>query len=393
MVDFRQSDAASARHLVTQLAADLDWHNLPETADAVLQQALTVQQIPAPTFAEANRANYVADQFRALGLVDVSVDVLHNVYGRLPGTAGSEAAMIMAHTDTVFPLETDLATRQENDRYYGPGLGDNSLGVAGLLGLIQWLQAQQVVPAKDLWFVATVREEGLGDLGGVRAAYQRLQSQIRLVINLEGMAFGHVYHAGIAVRRMHITASTQGGHSWAHFGRPSAIHVILGLGARLAALDVSQKPRSTYNIGMIEGGRSINTIASDAGLWLDLRSETGEGLLDLEQQVSAQIRAAEHADVTLSAEIVGDRPAGGIAPTHPLVQIATLALERVDVKATLATGSTDGNIPLAAGCPTVTLGISRGGNAHRLDEYIEIGPIQDGMKALILTVVAAAMAD
>jgi di/tripeptidase len=223
----------------------------------------------------------------------------------------------------------------------------------------------------------------------MKAAYAQLADVVRLVINVEGLAYGHIYRAGIAVRRLHIRARSSGGHSWLHFGRASAIHGIMKLGAEIAAIVPPETPRTTYNIGMIDGGQSINSIATQASLWLDLRSESPDTLAALEIKVRDQVRRLTSGDLTFEIEVVGDRPAGAIPPEHPLVKAALETLDHLGTHASLETGSTDGNVPLAAGCPTVTIGITRGGNAHRLDEYIETTPIGNGLRQLIILALAA----
>lgn len=379
------------RDLVRKLDRALNWRSLPDVTRYTIEQSMTIQQIPAPTFHEHARASYVLKQFEALHLRQTSIDRENNVYGRLPGSRPDlPALMISAHTDTVFSSETDLTIRQENGLLYGPGLGDNSFGVGGMLGLLHMLRQQEITLERDVWFVATSREEGLGDLGGMKAAFRRLQDQLSGVINLEGLAFGHIYHAGIAVRRLHIVASTEGGHSWLHFGRPSAVHAIVQLGAHILAIQPSQSPRTTYNIGLLEGGQGINVIASSAGLWLDLRSESLTALQALEQQVRAAIQQLASSDLSFSVEIVGDRPAGYLPPEHQLVQNALATLAQLGVQGVLETGSTDANIPLAAGCPAITIGITRGGNAHRLDEYVELPTVSEGMRQLILLTLTTA---
>ncbi len=366
-----------------------DW--MPDIIRYAAEQSLAVQRIPAPTFHEQARAAYVSEVLQGLGLVDVQIDEMHNVYGRLPGSEiNQKAVMISAHTDTVFPQQTSLTTRQEGDLIYGPGLGDNSFGVGALLALAAACRQQKWPLKHDLWFVATSREEGLGDLGGMRAAYQHLKERIQFVINLEGLAFGHVYHAAIAVRRWHIVATAPGGHSWLHFGRPSATHGIVQLGAGILSITSSQSPRTTYNIGQIEGGQGINVIATEAGLWLDMRSENQNGLHELERQVLDQIKMLTSPELKFTIKVVGDRPGGSIAPDHALVQGALAALAQVGVQGSLETGSTDANVPLSEDCPAVTIGIVRGGNAHRLDEYIELAPLEQGMRQLILLTLAAA---
>jgi acetylornithine deacetylase/succinyl-diaminopimelate desuccinylase-like protein len=348
-----------------------------------ITRAIAVQQIPAPTFAENVRATYVADQFRALGLVDVSIDEVFNVYGLLKGTGDGRALMISAHTDTVFPSETDLKIQHEGNLIYGAGLGDNSLGVAGLLFLTEFLQQESFDIPCDIWFVAPSREEGLGDLGGMKAAFKRLQPSLKAVINLEGMAFGFIYNGGIAVRRLHITTKAEGGHSWLQFGRPSAVHSLMAIGAKIGTIHPPNNPRTTYNIGVIEGGHSVNSIATDAGMWLDMRSESAEALSKLEAHVRQIVAHSVQDGVQFAIEVVGDRPAGHISDDHPLVQMAQGALSLVGMTSSLETGSTDGNVPLAAGCPAVTIGLARGGNAHRLDEYIDPKPLADGLRQLV----------
>lgn len=370
---------------IEQVLNEVNWRFLPSLAQWVVEEAIRIQQIPAPTFGEAERAAYVQARFREFGLIDVFTDDVHNVYGRLAGDEPHHlATLIVAHTDTVFDQQTDLTIRREGNLIYGPGLGDNSLGVASLLGFLKAMREQKWSMASDIWFLATSGEEGLGDLRGMRQAFARLRDKVAYVINLEGLAFGHIYHAGIAVHRLRICAKTEGGHSWLHFGRPSAIHAILQLGARITQLQPPQKPRTTYNIGMIDGGQSINSIAANASLWLDLRSESRDELDNLAKQVRGLVGALATPDVQFSIDVVGDRPAGFTAPDHPLVKGALAALDAVGVRGTLETGSTDGNVSLADGCPTVTIGITRGGNAHRLDEFIEVGPVLMGMKQFIL---------
>ncbi len=379
--------------LIEQVEQSLGELDCGDLAAWTIDEAIRIQQIPAPTFAERARAEHMADRFRALGLCDVEIDALDNVYGRLPGVeSGAPALLICAHTDTVFPADTDLRidAGKHTGLIYGAGLGDNSIGTAGVLALVEGLRRTAITPARDLWCVATSREEGLGDLGGMRAAYARLRGRIDAVINIEGLAFGHLYNAGIAVRRWKISVNGAGGHSWLHFGKPSAIHALMTLGAQIAAIRPPAHPRTTYNIGLIEGGQSVNSIAAQAALWLDLRSENSAALERLETQISKCIDAQQQPEITIAREIVGDRPAGRIAADHALIRLAVAALKKLGVNPTLEIGSTDGNIPLADGCPTVTIGITRGGSAHTPDEYIETEPVEAGVRQLLLLVLTAA---
>ncbi len=375
---------------VNAVHAREDWSVLEELSSWVVEESLRIQQIPAPTFHEARRARAVLERFTELTLVDVDIDEVYNVYGRLQGQTSAAALLIMAHTDTVFPADTDLGVTRGAGRIAGPGIGDNSLGVAALLGLAKALSQSALAPACDIWFVADSCEEGLGDLRGAKAAFAKLQSRINAVINLEGLALGHIYNAGTAVYRMRISARAAGGHSWLHYGKPSALHGILELGNQILALKLPQSPRTTMNIGMIEGGHAINAIATDASLWLDLRSVSPIVLRDLREQVSSLVRGAQTEGLTFTIETVGDRPAGAIDRVHELVQGALAALGCLGIRYALETGSTDANVPLAHGCPAVTIGITRGGNAHRLDEYIETAPVRLGLQHLITLTLAAA---
>ncbi len=362
---------------------------LPSVAPSVIEQAIAIQQIPSPTFFEKQRAEYVRQRFESLGLDTTEIDDIHNVYGRLAGRDSSlPAVLVSAHTDTVFDADTRLATRHENGRIFGPGLGDNSLGVASLMALAELLRDQQLPP--DIWFVANSREEGMGNLDGIRAAYEKLASRIGTAIVIEGMAFGRVYHAGIAVRRLEITCRAAGGHSWLHFGQASAVHGLVRLAADITHLTVPVSPRTTYNIGVIEGGQSVNSIASKASLLLDMRSEAKSTLEALEAQVRTLIDNHRNTDLEFEVKVVGDRPAGELPLSHPLATLARDVLLYLGAQPVFEAGSTDANVLLAAGLPTVTIGITYGGNAHRLDEFIETTMIPQGLWQLILLAVGAA---
>ncbi len=358
--------------------------------DYVIDEALAIQQIPAPTFDEGRRAVYVQGRCRQLGLEVLEIDAVNNVYARLPGRNPALPALLLAaHTDTVFDLATPLTFRREEGKIWGPGLGDNSLGVAAVLALAGLFCAARF--PRDVWFVANSREEGLGDLGGMRAVYERLKDRLGAALIIEGMAFGRIYHCGIAVRRLRISCHGPGGHSWLHFGRPSAIHGLLRLGAQIAALQPPETPRTTYNIGVIEGGTTVNSIASEASLLLDMRSEQPETLATLEKTVLALVERGAGPELTFQVQVVGDRPAGSIPRTHGLVCLARDVLESLGIQPGYETGSTDANALLAHGLPAITVGVTQGGNAHRIDEYIETASIQTGLWQLALLASGAAL--
>ncbi len=353
------------------------------TVARLLDLACAIQQIPAPTFHERARAEFIRDQFAALGLSGVEVDDLGNVYGRRPGGA-ARPMLVTAHSDTVFPADTPLTLARAPDRITGPGIGDNSLGVAGL-GALVWALEGEALPG-DLLLAANVGEEGLGDLRGMRRVVERFGAQARAIIVLEGMALGHVYHAGIAVRRYRLTARAEGGHSWLHFGRPSAIHALVRLAARITDLVVPASPKTTFNIGVLGGGTSINTIAREASLDLDLRSEDPHVLAALAARVEELAASFNGGGVQMETQVIGDRPSGRIPRDHPLVQLAARTLQEAGLPYSFESGSTDANLPLSRGLPCVGLGLAYGGNAHRPDEYIETRQIDKGLQSFVNTV-------
>ncbi len=369
-------------------------HAFAEQQTFLLDLVTRVQQIAAPTFEEAERAAWVADHLRDLKIGEVQVDELPNVYLRVPGErADAPALMISAHTDTVFPAETDLTLRQETaeGRVYGPGIGDNSTGVGALLALAHAL-GELPPPPVDLWLVANVGEEGLGDLRGMRAAVDFVQretnQQLGACIVLEGTGLGRVVHRALGSKRLRVSVAAPGGHSWSDFGTPSAIHVLVQIAAEISGLRVPAKPRTAYNIGRIDGGTSINTIAQHASFELDMRSKEAGELDKLVQQVRTIIRRHQVAAprVTVDVEQIGDRPTGAIAADHPLVRAAkqTLRDANVELLARVSMSSTDANIPLNLNIPAVCIGLTEGGNAHRLEEWISPARLPQGMQHLLL---------
>jgi tripeptide aminopeptidase len=350
--------------------------------EILVELAVKIQQVAAPTFHEAERARFVLEMFRQSGLSQLEIDSAGNALACLPGAGTDSPVVVSAHLDTVFPAETDLAIRREPGRIYGPGIGDNSTGVAGLFGLVQMLQEHNVRLPGDLWLAANTCEEGLGDLRGMKAVCERFGPSPRLYLVLEGMALGHIYYRGIGVRRYKITCQARGGHSWSDYGQPSAIHELARLVTALGGLSLPVSPRTTLNVGRIAGGTSVNTLAAEAWLELDLRSEGEEELRKLIQQVESLVEGSNRSDVSFEAEIIGQRPAGELGRKHPLVRLAQDCLADQGIAAALTQGSTDANIPLSLGYPAIVLGLTRGGGAHTLDEYIEIEPLKHGAEQL-----------
>jgi len=358
-----------------------------------LDLAVEIQQIPAPTFDEGQRAEFVRQRFQFEGLSEVSIDPVGNVFGCLPGKGSKLPLVVSAHLDTVFPQGTSLQVNRQGERISGPGIGDNSLGVAGLFGLVWELGARRVesetrasrLPG-DVWLVANVGEEGLGDLRGMQAVADRFGGGVQAYLILEGMALGQIYHRGLGVQRYRITFQTMGGHSWVDYGQPSAVHELAGLINRLTAIPLPERPRTSLNVGTITGGTSVNTIAAQAELLLDLRSEEPQSLAALAAEVEALVSGTNRTGVRCEAQVVGRRPAGQIAADHPLVRLAARCLQELGIQPRLNIGSTDANVPLSRGYPAICLGLTSGAGAHTTEEYIFTSPLAKGMAQLVSVV-------
>ncbi|HEX2979408.1 MAG TPA: M20/M25/M40 family metallo-hydrolase [Anaerolineaceae bacterium] len=354
-----------------------------ETVERVLDLAAAIQQVPSPTHAETQRASFVMERFQDEGLVDIQRDEVGNVLARLPGKRSASPVVIAAHLDSVFPLETDLKLSQAPNRLAGPGIGDNALGLAGLFGLVWELRRRESQLPGDVWLVGTAGEEGLGDLVGMRQIVKRFGAGPTAYLILEGMGLGQVFHRGLGVRRYEITSQTRGGHSWIDYGSPSAVHHLAALVTRLASIPLPVQPRTTLNVGVIQGGTSVNTIAAQARLELDLRSVRVDALDWLIEQVEKTVFAANLSGVEVKARVIGDRPAGEIAAEHPLVQLAQRCLLELDIEPHLIIGSTDANIPLSCGYPAICIGLTSGGRAHTTDEFIYTQPLAKGLEQLV----------
>jgi len=380
---------------IARLLASSDIERLLSRASLALADtvALTIRiaETPAPTGAEGVRAALVADEMAALKLADVRVDPVGNAFGRRPGRdPHAPVTLIAAHTDTVFPADTDLTVRRMADRLTGPGVGDNSLGVGAMLTVARILDSAGVVTTGDVVFVADVGEEGLGNLVGMRQAVETYRDRLGAVIAVEGHNLGRVTHRAVGSRRYRLTVRGPGGHSWGNYGRPNAIHILAQLITDLTALPIPASPKTSLSVGTIEGGVSVNTIPPVASALVDLRSISQTSLDRLAAQVEKTARAIRIADVQVTTEVLGDRPAGEIAPDAPVVRICVDALRALGVASTLDASSTDANVPIGLGIPAACIGIAEGGNAHRQEEYVRIPTIPTGIQQLLLITLALA---
>jgi len=330
----------------------------------------------------------VAERMRAIGLSNVQVDGDHNVVGLL---AGAEPGLLLAaHTDTVFATGDDHQVRAGGGRLQGRGIGDNSIGVMAMLEVAAAIHRHGGT-RRAVWFAATTGEEGRGDLRGVRAVTDRLDGRIGAFVAVEGHFLGHVCTTSVGSRRWRIELTGLGGHSWHDYGTPSAVHGIGALIAALARLRLPRRPRTTLNVGRVAGGEGVNVIAPGAWLELDLRSERQEALDRLSALVEGlarRIAASQRLEVKLTA--IGDRPAGSIARTHPLVRAACAALRAAGVAPRFEAASTDANYPASKGVPSICIGVTRGGGMHSGQEWVEEAPARQGLRQLLVLTAALA---
>lgn len=361
---------------------------LGESLDEVLDETLHLCQIPAPTFEEAERAVYVAERMRAIGLADVHIDGISNVTGILSHGSAQPTTLVVAHIDTVFPRATPLTVRRTRQRLYGPGIGDNCVAVASMLHVAAAMQRLTPAPPGRVIFAASVGEEGLGNLCGIRALLDTWQGQIDAVLAVEGHGIDELRSVGIGSTRLEVTFSGPGGHSWGAFGAPSAIHAMGSAIHELARLQVPQHPKTTFNVGVVEGGGSVNTIAPRASMLVDLRSVEPEHLLQLETRVAHLLHEVQQATgVEVRSTVVGKRPAATLDERHPLCTGVQSMRRYLRLRPALhGAASTDANLPLSRGIPAVCLGITRGALAHTVEEYIDVAPIVGGVKQLFLSI-------
>lgn len=351
--------------------------------------------IPAPTFEEQVRGEFFQRRFEELGLQNVRVDEHGNVFGYRPGSGNGPKLVVSAHLDTVFPAGTDVVAKEVDGKIYAPGIADDGRGLASLLTLIRAFNQTGVETVGDIVFVATVGEEGLGDLRGVKGLFTD-QADIDGFISIEPGTPGEVTYLATGSRRYRVTFTGTGGHSFGDFGIPSAIHALGRAIALISDIRVPANPKTTFNVGTIEGGTSVNTIAASASMVLDMRSTSQKELSKLEEQVIELLHQAASAEnqrwgkesIKMELELVGDRPAGSQSVDAVIVQSALAAASILGFEPHLNNpSSTDSNVPISLGIPAVTLGGGGDyGGCHTLQEYFDPKDAHFGVQKILLTI-------
>ena len=359
--------------------------------DRIVGDIITFTEIPSPPFGEAARAAAFAEQLKAHGLSDVEIDAEGNAMGLRKGTGKGKGGLLVvaAHLDTVFPAGTDVKVRKDGNRLYAPGIGDDSASLGVMLGLIRALDAAGIKTTGDILFVGNVGEEGPGDLRGVKYLFTKgkYAGNITQFISIEPGADGDITTGGTGSKRYEVTFRGPGGHSFGHFGMVSPAYALGDAIMRLSQYPAPKDPKTTFNVGLIEGGTSVNTIPSSMGMTIDMRSNDAGELSKIDAYFRAQVEeavAAENArhstkrgPITAELKIIGERPTGHTAEDRPLVQIARAAYEKAGEKVSFGTSSTDSNLPMSLGIPAMTLSSGFAGEgAHSPGESLILDKAQ-----------------
>ena len=373
---------ADSRTLRTHRALASAHARIAARDSTTIRTQVTVSQIAAPTGDERERGEWVAARLRSLGLRDARIDRAGNVVAMRPGVEDLAPVLVCAHLDTVFAREVQLTFRRDGDRVTGPGIGDNGRGLAAMLAIAEEVDGRLVRTRRPIVFAATTGEEGAGDLRGAKYLFSALDEQPAAAIALDGAGDERIVHKALGSRRYHIAYRGPGGHSWAAFGVPNAVHAAASAAAMLASLPLPRSPRTTLSVSRIGGGTSINSIPEEGWLEVDLRSTSASVLDRFDREIRIIVRAAAQQENARRATatpplshdvmVIGDRPSGELSADHPLVVSAMEATQLIDREPELAAASTDANVPIAMGIPAIAIGAGgRGGDAHTPGEWYD----------------------
>jgi tripeptide aminopeptidase len=368
--------------------------------DRALAEQKRITEIPAPPYKEKVRAEYYLKRFLEVGFKDASIDAEGNVVALRKGSGGGPKLVVSAHLDTVFPEGTDVTVKEKDGVILAPGIGDDSRGLAALLSLIQAMNANDIKTVGDVLFVGTVGEEELGNLRGVKALF-RDHADIDGFISIDGLGITRIVNQATGSHRYEMIFHGPGGHSFQEFGLPSAIHAMGRAIAKISELQTPKEPKTTFTVGTVAGGTSVNAIAAEARMAVDMRSDSTEELLKLEARLLDLVKDAVKEEnarwnsdkVAVEIKLIGDRPAGIVALDSPIVQATQRAVAVVTraPRVSFAGSSTDSNWAMSRGIPAVTIGGGgEGGNWHSRNEWYKpvdayFGPQNALLTILVLT--------
>ena len=371
-----------------------------KNAAAITDEQIRICSIPAPPFGERERAEYLADVFSALALSEVEIDEEGNCLGLLLGTSPSPLLVVSAHLDTVFAADTDFTVVRSGSRLLAPGIADDGCGLAALIALARVLQAEKIRPEGSILFVGTVGEEGEGNLRGVRHLLTRGRwaSKVEAFLSFDGPGVDRITNRALGSRRYRVEIAGPGGHSWGDFGLPNPVHALGRAVSKLAGYPLPREPRTTFNVGRIEGGASVNAIPEKAAMDVDLRSGADAELQRLDAFFRRAVKQAAEEEnagrrlgdplLEVKVDLIGERPSGETPADSPLVELALEATKLVGVEPRLDQSSTDSNFPISLGIPAITLGAGgTSGSSHTLAEWFDPTDRAVGLKRALLVIV------
>jgi acetylornithine deacetylase/succinyl-diaminopimelate desuccinylase-like protein len=374
--------------------------------DRIVREIIAINEIPAPPFKEGERARAFAQMLKDSGLTNVEIDPEGNVLGLRKGTGSGPLVAVAAHLDTVFPEGTEVRVKREGNRLLAPGVGDNARSLAVVLAIIRALESANVQTTGDILFVGDVGEEGPGDLRGIKYLFQksRYKDRIRMFVSIDGAGNGSdIVNGALGSRRYRVVFRGPGGHSYGAFGLVNPSYALAKAMDRLSKIAVPSSPRTTYNVGVIGGGTSVNSIPSEVWMDVDLRSESPLQLNKLADEFIKQVRAAADDEnkarstnqgrIEVDAKVIGERPSGVTPADSPITRLAAAATSRFGLLPTFSMGSTDANIPISLGVPAITIDSGgTGGRAHSLDEWINVekGTSVRGINLVMTTLLSLA---
>lgn len=366
-------------------------------AGEITDEQIIICSIPAPPFGEEKRAAYLAEKFRLYGLSETTIDDEGNCIGLRRGRSLSPLVVISAHLDTVFPNGTDFTVRRERNKLLAPGIADDGCGLIALIAILRALEECAIETEGSLLFVGTVGEEGVGNLRGARHLLTTGEwaNRVDAFISFDGAGVDRITHAALGSRRYRVHLVGTGGHSWGDFGAANPVHALGRAVARLAAYPVPVEPRTSFNVGHIVGGTSVNVIPREATMDVDLRSESAEELRRLDAFFRRAVREAAddenaarregHPPLELDLKLMGDRPSGETPPDALIVRLAEEATRYLGFSPRLDRSSTDSNIAISLGIPAITLGAGgTSGNSHTLREWYDPRERALGLKRALL---------
>jgi tripeptide aminopeptidase len=354
--------------------------------DRFVGEIIHITEIEAPPFKEERRAKAFMEMLRQSGLTNVEIDAEGNVIGIRKGNGTGPMIAIAAHLDTVFPEGTNVKVRREGTKLYAPGVGDDSRALAVLLEIIRAMNAARIQTASDILFIGNVGEEGPGDLRGMKYLFQKgpYKDKIKMFISLDPFGWGNdITTGGIGSKRYKVTFRGPGGHSFGSFGLVSPAYALGNAITKLSKIQVPQRPRTTYNVGVIGGGTSVNSIPFESWMDVDIRSETKEELNKVVDNFTRMMheaadeenraRSTAQGRVEVDVKLIGDRPFGEISQSAPIVQTASAVIRTFGLNPVYGLSSTDANIPMNMGIPAITLESGgTGSRNHTLDEWIDV---------------------